>query len=285
MEIAARELLARARARAEACGPKLQASNPAYRRFVARFPFTETEDQVRAITAVLGDLARGAPPMDRLVCGDVGFGKTEVALRAACTATLAGTQVAVVAPTTVLVRQHLETFRRRFAGFDVRIEQLSRLTGGAEARAVRSGLADGSVRIVIGTQALLSGRVRFANLGLVIIDEEQRFGARQKEQLRQLRDGVHVLTLTATPIPRTLQSALVGLLEISVIATPPVRRRPVRTFLAPFDLAVVHEALRREAQRGGQSFFVCPRIQDLQPMADAWLAWSPSSTWWLPTGA
>jgi transcription-repair coupling factor (superfamily II helicase) len=268
LEVAARELLARARKRAEASGPPLQAPGAAYRRFVARFPFTETEDQARAITAALGDLARGAPPMDRLVCGDVGFGKTEVALRAACAAALAGRQVALVAPTTVLVRQHLETFRRRFAGLYVRIEQLSRLAGGAEARAVRSGIADGSVRIAIGTQALLSEQVRFADLGLVIIDEEQRFGARQKEQLRQLREGVHVLTLTATPIPRTLQSALVGLLDISVIATPPVRRRPVRTFLTPFDPAVVLEALRCEARRGGQSFVVCPRIQDLQPMAD-----------------
>jgi transcription-repair coupling factor (superfamily II helicase) len=268
LEVAARELQARARARAEVSGPSLQAPGAAYRRFVARFPFTETEDQARAITAALGDLARGAPPMDRLVCGDVGFGKTEVALRAACAAALAGRQVALVAPTTVLVSQHLETFRRRFAGVDVRIEQLSRLSGGAAARAVRSGIADGSVRIAIGTQALLSEQVRFADLGLVIIDEEQRFGARQKERLRRLRDGVHVLTLTATPIPRTLQAVLVGLQDVSVIATPPVRRRPVRTFVTPFDPAVVLEALRREAQRGGQSFFVCPRIQDLQPMAD-----------------
>jgi transcription-repair coupling factor (superfamily II helicase) len=268
LEVAARELLARTTGRAEATGPPLQAPRAAYRRFVARFPFIETEDQARAITAVLADLARGTPPMDRLVCGDVGFGKTEVALRAACAVALAGKQVALVAPTTVLVRQHLETFRRRFARFGVRIEQLSRLTDSAAARGVRAGIADGSVRIAIGTQALLSEQVRFADLGLVIIDEEQRFGARQKELVRQRRDGVHVLTLTATPIPRTLQSALVGLLDISVIATPPVRRRPVRTFLAPFDAGLVRDALRREAQRGGQSFFVCPRIQDLQPMAD-----------------
>ena len=176
LEAAARELLARARERARASGPQLRAPKAAYRRFVARFPFSETEDQTRAIDAALGDLARGAPPMDRLICGDVGFGKTEVALRAACAAALAGKQVAVVAPTTVLVRQHCLTFRRRFAGFDLRVDQLSRLSGGAEARAVRAGLADGSVRIVVGTHTLASEQVRFADLGLVIVDEEQRFG-------------------------------------------------------------------------------------------------------------
>jgi transcription-repair coupling factor (superfamily II helicase) len=268
LEAAAAQLLDLVKERENTSAPKLNPPQAAYRRFVARFPFTETEDQSRAIEATLADLERGAPPMDRLVCGDVGFGKTEVALRAACAAALAGKQVAVVAPTTVLVRQHLETFRRRFAGFGIAIEQLSRLSGGAGARAVRAGLADGSVRVVIGTHALASEGVRFADLGLVVIDEEQRFGAGQKERLRVLRHGVHVLTLTATPIPRTLQAALAGLMHISIIATPPVRRRPPRTFVVPFDPVIVRDALRREHQRGGQSFVVCPRIQDLEPMAD-----------------
>jgi transcription-repair coupling factor (superfamily II helicase) len=267
LEDAAARLLELVRERESTSAPVLAAPPAAYRRFVARFPFTETEDQERAIEATLADIARGAPPMDRLICGDVGYGKTEVALRAACVAALAGKQVAVVAPTTVLVRQHLETFRRRFAGFDVRVEQLSRLSGGPEARAVRAGLADGSVRVVIGTHALASEGVRFADLGLVVIDEEQRFGARQKERLRALRNGVHVLTLTATPIPRTLQAAVAGLIHLSVIATPPVRRRPPRTLVMPFDAVAVRQALRREYQRGGQSFVVCPRIQDLEPIA------------------
>jgi transcription-repair coupling factor (superfamily II helicase) len=268
LETAAAQLLELVRQRDSTSAPRLAAPRAAYRRFVARFPFTPTDGQNRAFEATLADLERGTPPMDRLVCGDVGFGKTEVALRAACAAALAGKQVAVVAPTTVLVRQHLETFRRRFAGFDVRVEQLSRLSNGAGARTVRAGLADGSVRVVIGTQALAAEGVRFADLGLLIIDEEQRFGAQQKERLRSLRQGVHVLTLSATPIPRTLQGALAGLMDVSVIATPPVRRRAGRTFVMPFDPVVVRQALRREHQRGGQSFVVCPRIQDLQPIAD-----------------
>jgi transcription-repair coupling factor (superfamily II helicase) len=268
IEATAAQLLELVRQRANTTAPKLAAPRAAYRRFVARFPFAETEDQSRAIEATLADIGRCSPPMDRLVCGDVGFGKTEVALRAACAAALAGKQVAVVAPTTVLVRQHLETFRRRFAGSGIRVEQLSRLSNGAEARAVRAGLADGSVGVVIGTHALASEGVRFADLGLVVIDEEQRFGTRQKERLRGFRRGVHVLTLSATPIPRTLQAALTGLMDVSIIATPPVRRRPPRTFVMPFDPLVVREALRREHQRGGQSFVVCPRIQDLQPMAE-----------------
>ena len=267
LEAAATQLIELVRQRASTSAPKLAAPKAAYRRFVARFPFSETEDQTRAIEATLADIACGAPPMDRLICGDVGFGKTEVALRAACAAALAGRQVAVVAPTTVLVRQHLETFRRRFADFDVRVERLSRLSGDAEARTVRAGLADGSVRVVVGTHALASEGVRFADLGLVVIDEEQRFGARHKERLRALRNGVHVLTLTATPIPRTLQAALAGLVDLSVIATPPVRRRPPRTLVVPFDPVVMRDALRREHQRGGQSFVVCPRIRDLEPMA------------------
>jgi len=252
--------------------PVLRARGTAYDRFAARFPHALTPDQSDGIDAVLSDLASGRP-MDRLVCGDVGFGKTEVALRAAAVAALAGKQVAVLAPTTVLVRQHLTTFRRRFAGMTVggrpiRIEQLSRLSPPAEARATRAGLADGSVRIVIGTQALAGKGVRFADLGLVVVDEEQRFGARQKASIRALGDGAHVMAMTATPIPRTLQAALVGLQDLSVIATPPGRRQPIRTAHLPMDDAVIRQSLARERRRGGQSFVVCSRIEDLPAMRE-----------------
>ncbi|WP_262269539.1 TRCF domain-containing protein [Microvirga yunnanensis] len=238
-----------------------------YERFVARFPFSETADQIRAIEEVLDDLSSGRP-MDRLVCGDVGFGKTEVALRAAAAVALAGRQVAVVAPTTVLARQHVRSFQRRFAGLGIEVAHLSRLVSPAEARAVKKGLADGSIRIVIGTHALAAKGVTFKDLGLVIIDEEQRFGAAQKAKLRTLAEDGHVLILTATPIPRTLQSALVGLQELSIIATPPARRQPIRTFLTPFDSASVREALMRERRRRGQSFVVCSRVEDIEPMRE-----------------
>lgn len=238
-----------------------------YERFVARFAYTETPDQVHAVEDVLKDLGSGHP-MDRLVCGDVGFGKTEVALRAAAAVALSGKQVAVVVPTTVLARQHLRTFQRRFAGLGVEVAHLSRLVAPSEARAVRKGLADGSVRIVIGTHALAGKGIRFKDLGLVIIDEEQRFGAAHKTKLRGLSQSGHVLTLTATPIPRTLQSSLVGLQDISIIATPPARRQPIRTFLTPFDPATIREALMREKRRAGQSFAVCSRIEDIEPMQE-----------------
>ncbi|MFH5944690.1 DEAD/DEAH box helicase [Roseomonas xinghualingensis] len=250
--------------------PALKARGSAYDRFAARFPYALTQDQAEAIDAVLADLASGRP-MNRLVCGDVGFGKTEVALRAAAVAALAGKQVALLAPTTVLVRQHLNTFRRRFAGMrlggkPIRIEQLSRLSSAAEAKSVKAGLADGSVRIVIGTQALAGKGVRFSDLGLVVIDEEQRFGTRQKEMIRRLGADVHVLAMTATPIPRTLQAALLGLEDLSVIATPPGRRQPIHTAHVPLDDAVLRQALAREHRRGGQSFVVCSRIEDLPGM-------------------
>jgi transcription-repair coupling factor (superfamily II helicase) len=261
-----RALAALAQARQRAAAPVLEPPRRDYVRFVARFPFAETEDQARAIAATLRDLASGSP-MDRLVCGDVGFGKTEVALRAAAAAVFAGKQVAIVAPTTVLVRQHLETFRRRFAGFGVRVEALSRLSPRAAARAVKKGLAEGAVHIVIGTHAVGGKEIRFHNLGLVVVDEEQRFGARQKARLRALGRAIHILTLTATPIPRTMQAAMVGLHEVSVIATPPARRQPIRTFMLPFDPTSVREALRREQRRGGQSFIVCPHIDDIALMA------------------
>ena len=262
----ARALVEMARAKEKAEAPVLRPPPRDYTRFAARFPFTETEDQARAIEATLRDLASGKP-MDRLVCGDVGFGKTEVALRAAAAAVFAGKQVAVVAPTTVLARQHVQTFRRRFAGLGVRIETLSRLSSPADARAVRKGLAAGDVQIVIGTHAVGGKQVRFRDLGLLVIDEEQRFGAKQKTRLRELGKGIHVLTLTATPIPRTMQAAMVGLHDLSVIATPPARRQPIRTFLLPFDPVSVREALLREERRGGQSFVVCPHIDDIAPMA------------------
>ena len=264
-ESAAR-LVEAVRSREASSAPKLVPPRAAYERFAARFSFSETPDQSAAIAAALADLASGRP-MNRLVCGDVGFGKTEVALRAAAAAALAGKQVAVIAPTTVLVRQHVQVFERRFEGFGIGIGHLSRLVGATEAKAVKAGLVDGSIRIVIGTHALAGKGVRFADLGLVVIDEEQRFGAAHKAKLRALAEDTHVLSLTATPIPRTLQAALVGLQDLSVIATPPTRRQPIRTFTIPFDDATVREALLRERRRGGQSFFVCPHIEDIEPIA------------------
>jgi len=230
--------------------------------FCARFPFAETDDQARAIADVLEDLAAGRP-MDRLVCGDVGFGKTEVALRAAFVAAMSGQQVAVVVPTTLLARQHFRVFSERFRGFPVRIAQLSRMVAAKDAAEVRRGLAEGTVNLVVGTHALLAKGVEFRDLGLVIVDEEQHFGVAHKERLKQLRAEVHVLTLTATPIPRTLQLALTGVREMSLIATPPVDRLAVRTFILPFDPVVLREALMRERFRGGQTFYVVPRIEDL----------------------
>ena len=239
----------------------------AYDEFCARFPFAETEDQARAIADVLEDMASGRP-MDRLICGDVGFGKTEVALRAAFVAAMAGTQVAVVVPTTLLARQHFRNFSARFQGLPIQVAQLSRMVTAKEATAVRTGVADGTVNIVVGTHALLAKNIEFAELGLLIVDEEQHFGVSHKERLKSIKSDVHVLTLTATPIPRTLQLALTGVREMSIIATPPVDRLAVRTFIMPFDALVIREALQRERFRGGQVFCVVPRIEDLGRMAD-----------------
>ena len=213
-------------------------------------------------TSVLEELASGRP-MDRLICGDVGFGKTEVALRAAFVAAMNGKQVAVVVPTTLLARQHTKTFTERFHGFPVKIGQASRLVSGKELARVKKGIADGQIDIVIGTHALLGKAIKFKDLGLLIVDEEQHFGVAHKEKLKQLRAEVHVLTLTATPIPRTLQLALTGVRDLSIIASPPVDRLAVRTFVSPFDPLIVREALLRERYRGGQAFYVCPRIEDL----------------------
>ena len=235
--------------------------------FCARFPYAETDDQQRAIEDTLEDIAAGKP-MDRLVCGDVGFGKTEVALRAAFVTAMAGLQVAVVVPTTLLARQHARSFAERFRGLPVRVEQLSRLVTAKHAAEVKAGINDGSVDIVIGTHALLAKGIAFKRLGLLIIDEEQHFGVAHKERLKQLKGDVHVLTLTATPIPRTLQLALTGVKEMSVIATPPVDRLAVRTFILPFDPVVVREAILRERYRGGQVFYVCPRLADIDRVAE-----------------
>jgi transcription-repair coupling factor (superfamily II helicase) len=265
--LTAKRLIGIAAKRELATAPVLVAPPEAYAAFCARFPFEETPDQAAAIAAVLADLASGKP-MDRLVCGDVGSGKTEVALRAAFHAAMAGRQVAVVVPTTLLSRQHTETFRERFRGFPVSIAQASRLTGGSELAKVKEQLRSGEIRIVIGTHALLVQDVEFANLGLIVIDEEQRFGVQHKERLKQLREGVHVLTLTATPIPRTLQLALSLVRSLSLIITPPAGRLPVRTTVCQMESATIGEALIAEKRRGGQSFYVCPRISDLDIVAD-----------------
>ena len=233
--------------------------------FCARFPYQETDDQLNAISDVIEDLGTGRP-MDRLICGDVGFGKTEVAMRAAFVAACSGLQVAVVAPTTLLARQHAKSFAERFRGFPLEIRQLSRFVSAKEANETRDGLARGTVDIVIGTHAVLADQVRFKNLGLLVIDEEQRFGVGHKEKLKQLRSDVHVLTLTATPIPRTLQLSLTGVRDLSIIGTPPIDRLAIRTYVSEFDTITLREALLREHYRGGQSFFVVPRIQDIPDM-------------------
>ncbi|MFM8613899.1 MAG: DEAD/DEAH box helicase, partial [Alphaproteobacteria bacterium] len=230
-------------------------------------PFAETEDQSRAIADVLEDLSAGRP-MDRLICGDVGFGKTEIALRAAFVVAMSGAQVAVVVPTTLLARQHHRVFLKRFEGFPLRIAQLSRLVTAKDAAEVREGMKRGDINIVIGTHALLAKGTEFADLGLLVVDEEQHFGVRHKEALKALKADVHVLTLTATPIPRTLQLALTGVREMSVIATPPSDRLAVRTFIMPWDPVVLREAIQRERFRGGQIFCVVPRIEDMAKLAE-----------------
>lgn len=237
-----------------------------YDEFSAAFPYVETDDQLSAIEDVFGDLASGRP-MDRLICGDVGFGKTEVALRAAFIAAMEGRQVAIVAPTTLLARQHYKTFSDRFRNWPVKVRHLSRLVPAKEAALTKQELRDGKVEIVIGTHALLSDSVKFSDLGLLVVDEEQHFGVKHKERLKDLRSDVHVLTLTATPIPRTLQLALTGIRDLSIIATPPIDRLAVRTYVTPFDPVTVREALLREKYRGGLSYFVAPRISDLDAMA------------------
>jgi transcription-repair coupling factor (superfamily II helicase) len=259
-ELAA-ELIKIAAERATREGPPLGLPEGLYDEFAARFPHEETEDQLQAIEAVLADLGSGHP-MDRLVCGDVGFGKTEVALRAAFVSAMAGKQVAVLAPTTLLVRQHFRVFSERFQGLPIRVAQLSRFVSAKDANETRKAMAEGRVDVVVGTHALLAKGVTFKDLGLVVIDEEQHFGVAHKERMKQLRAEVHVLTMTATPIPRTLHMALGGMKDLSIIATPPVDRLAVRSFVMPADPVVIREALLREHYRGGQSFYVCPKIAD-----------------------
>ncbi|MFD0857919.1 transcription-repair coupling factor [Roseovarius aquimarinus] len=242
--------------------PVLEPEHHAWEEFSARFPYEETDDQLRAIEDVMADLQAGTP-MDRLICGDVGFGKTEVAMRAAFAAAMSGMQVAVIAPTTLLARQHYQSFAERFRGFPINVRPLSRFVSAKDAAATREGLGKGQVDIVVGTHALLAKSVKFQNLGLLIIDEEQRFGVAHKERLKALRSDVHVLTLTATPIPRTLQLSLSGVRDLSIIGTPPVDRLSIRTYVSEFDTVTIREALLREHYRGGQSFFVVPRISDL----------------------
>jgi transcription-repair coupling factor (superfamily II helicase) len=252
-----------AAARQTKAAPKLVPPDGLYAEFCAGFPYDETDDQQAAIDAVLADMASGRP-MDRLVCGDVGFGKTEVALRAAFAAAIEGKQVAVVVPTTLLARQHHKNFATRFAHLPVKLAQMSRMVGAADLKSAKLGAASGEIDIIIGTHAVLGKGASFKDLGLVVIDEEQHFGVKHKERLKELRAEVHVLTLSATPIPRTLQLALTGVRELSIIATPPVDRLAVRTFISPFDDLAVREALLRERYRGGQSFYVCPRIDDIE---------------------
>ncbi len=264
----AEELIRIAAARELKGARRITVERGLYDEFSARFAFTETDDQARAIDDTLRDIAANRS-MDRLICGDVGFGKTEVALRAAFATAMDGRQVLVVVPTTLLCRQHFQTFQERFQGYPVRIEQISRLVPAKRAGAVKVGLADGTVDIVIGTHALLAKDVKPRDLGLLVIDEEQHFGVAHKERLKNLKADVHVLTLTATPIPRTLQLALSGIRQMSLIATPPVDRLAVRTFILPYDPVIVREAILREKFRGGQTFYVCPRVNDLDHVAAA----------------
>jgi transcription-repair coupling factor (superfamily II helicase) len=245
----------------------LEPQQHAWEEFSARFPYQETEDQLAAIEDTLTDMAAGTP-MDRLICGDVGFGKTEVAMRAAFVSAMAGKQVAVIAPTTLLARQHYNSFAERFRGFPIVVRQLSRFVNAKKATETRKGLADGTVDIAIGTHALLAKSIRVKDLGLLIIDEEQHFGVTHKERLKEMRSDIHVLTLTATPIPRTLQLSLTGVRDLSIIGTPPVDRLAIRTYVSEFDAVTIREALLREHYRGGQSFYVVPRITDLREIED-----------------
>ena len=260
------ELIATAALRALRAADIAQ-TDSAYNAFADRFPYEETDDQDRAIDDALGDLSAGKP-MDRLIVGDVGFGKTEVALRAAFVAAMAGMQVALVCPTTLLARQHYTNFAERMRGFPIEVGRLSRLVPAAEAKRTKEGLADGKIDIVVGTHAILAKGIEFKRLGLVVVDEEQRFGVTHKERLKALKTDVHVLTLTATPIPRTLQLALTGVRELSLITTPPIDRLAVRTYISPFDPVILREALKRERYRGGQTYYVVPRISDLDEVSE-----------------
>jgi transcription-repair coupling factor (superfamily II helicase) len=253
------EIQAKRQARA---GLALEVDRAMYEPFAAAFPFEETPDQHAAIEAVIRDLG-SSQPMDRVVCGDVGFGKTEVAVRAAFVAAAAGKQVAVLVPTTLLAEQHYRNFRDRFADSPLRVEVLSRFKSTKEIKAELDKLAEGRIDVIVGTHRLLQKDVKFKDLGLVIVDEEQRFGVRQKEALKALRANVHLLTLTATPIPRTLNMAMAGLRDLSIIATPPAHRMAVQTFVVPWDGAQVREAFQRELSRGGQVYYLHNDVESI----------------------
>ncbi len=258
----ARHLMKLARERQAAKAKRFVAPRGEYSRFARRFPYSETPDQLAAIKAVLSDLSSGRV-MNRLICGDVGFGKTEIALRAAAAVALAGAQVVVIAPTTVLARQHFSTFQRRFGDTGVSVAMLSRLVKPSGAKAVKAGLVSGEISIVVATQAILAKDVAFSRLGLLIVDEEHRFGLKEKRAMSALAPALHTLAMSATPIPRTLQSAMIGIQDVNLLVTPPSKRRPVRTSLGQFDKASMRTALMREFRRGGQSFVVVPRIEDI----------------------
>ncbi len=279
----AERLIRVAAERALRTAPALDPPEGLWDQFLARFPYVETDDQLAAIEDVLTDLGSGKP-MDRLICGDVGFGKTEVAIRAAFVAAMCGVQVAIIAPTTLLARQHYQNFAERFRGFPINVRPLSRFVGTRDAALTRDGIADGTADIVVGTHALLAKGVKFKNLGLLVIDEEQKFGVQHKERLKQLRTDVHVLTLTATPIPRTLQLSLSGVRDLSIIGTPPIDRLAIRTYVSEFDTIMVREALLREHYRGGQSFMVVPRISDMAEMEDFLKREVPEVTYVTATG-
>ena len=270
IKVAAEELIKIAAARQLKKAPILMADPGEYEEFKARFEFVETDDQLRTIDEVEEDLSRGIP-MDRLVCGDVGFGKTEVAMRAAFIAAKNASgshQVAIVAPTTLLCRQHYHNFTKRFKDTGLQVAQLSRMITPAQAKKTKQDLADGKVDIIIGTHALLAKDVKFSKLGLIILDEEQHFGVAQKERVKQLRNEVHILTLSATPIPRTLQMSLTGVKELSLISTPPIDRLAIRSFVMPYDSVIAREAILREYKRGGRTFFVVPKIKDIGEIED-----------------
>ena len=275
-DVAAELLQIQAR-RAARPGIPLAVNDADYQRFCAGFPFTPTADQQKAIDDVLADMARDRP-MDRVVCGDVGFGKTEVALRASFAAVQNGRQVVVLVPTTLLAQQHYKNFADRYAGWPVRIGAISRLRSDAEQKALLADAADGKVDILIGTHRLLQGDVKLKNLGLVIVDEEHRFGVRHKERLKDLRAEVDLLTLTATPIPRTLNMSLAGLRDLSIIATPPEGRLPIRTFVAESDRGLIYEACLRELRRGGQVYFLHNEVKDIERRAAEIQAIVPEAT-------